>query len=187
LVSSSKKNSQERIPKTSLTLGAHIIWGGRVYLFEKIQKIQEIFPTSEVYMSNTDSVVISVPKKADLSKLKINTTENGSFKHQISDSQEILKFCALSPVSYHFTYKNHVDELKQLNKVAGFNVTTLISKNFSSDKFEHLIDSVVNCKEESIELEQVRGQKLMLFQLRNNLIKSRKICQDFTLKPFGSI
>ena len=86
-----------------------------------------------------------------------------------------------------FTYINHLDELKQLNKVAGFNIKTLISKNFSSDRFEHLIDSVVNCKEESIEIEQVKGQKLMLFQLRNNLIKSRRICPDFTLKAFGSI
>ena len=189
LVSSSRPNVKQRrrCPNTSLTLGAHIVWGGRILLFEKMAAIKKEFPTSQVYMANTDSVVVSVPKGADLTKLDIHKTRNGAFKNQISECKHILKFFAISPVCYSFYYKSHSNEFKELMKAAGFKLNTLISQKFTLDKFESLVESIILNKEQkaSIEIKQLKDNKTVLYHMRNNLDKSRIIYEDFTSKPFG--
>lgn len=189
LVESSKPHLRhpKRRPTTSITLAAYINWGGRIYLWKKMADIKNLFPDMKVYMANTDSIVISIPKLADLSKIDIHPTKNGCFKHQIIDSKNILRFFALSPVAYHFSYENNFNKFKQLNKVSGFKINTLLSKNFTSDKFESLIESFIVDKQEAIEINQLRTdqQKIVLFHLRNNLNKTRIISKDFTSKPFG--
>ena len=178
---------RRRCPNTSLTLGAHIGWGGRIVLFQKMAAIKKEFPTSQVYMANTDSVVVSVPKGADLSNLDIHETKNGSFKNQISECKHFLKFFAISPVCYSFYYLSHSNEFKHMTKAAGFKINTLISQNFTSDKFESLVESIILNKDQkaSIEIEQLKDNKIVLYHMRNNLHKTRIIDKDFKSKPFG--
>ena len=192
-VTITKNSRNERNAHTAIVLGAYIVWGCRKYLFQKIHEIKEAYPTMELLMVNTDSIICEVPESATIQNISEQT---GQFKNQISDCFEILNFYALSPLCYNINYKNFENQEKQLSKISGFKMNTVLSGVIETKTFERLLYlAAVHEKIEKIPIEQIRKIKVnsesvakrCVIHLSNNLDRTRFVKENFVTKPFGYV
>lgn len=141
-VISASKSSNDRHPTTCIPLGVHIYAYARQLLETKIQEARQTFSATKVYMVNTDSCMLSIPKTESISNLPFST-KIGDWKDQIKDCQEILKFFSLNAVTYHVSYLSNKNEFHQLTKMAGFRLNTVLAPSIDSKEFEDLIQEAV--------------------------------------------
>ena len=102
----------------SVILGSHIVWAGRTLLQTKIFELYRSFQHVKVFLINTDSVVISMPKECNLNEKIEISTKNGHWKHQIK-CKEILQFYCLNSVTYSMVYTDENGTCSQMNKIGG--------------------------------------------------------------------
>ena len=166
----------------SVILGSTITWAGRCLLQKKLLEIDEKFPNLKVFMTNTDSAVLSLPKECNLADKIAFSNTNGHWKHQIS-CKEILSFYCLNPVCYHFSFTDENERVSQINKIAGFKLDTLLAPKLGSEDFDHLLMTALTNEKSNIRMLQFKKSKdsanqRTVFTLRNNLGKGRFLKND---------
>ena len=174
-------------------MGAHIYGFARQLLQERLNEVKAIFPTSKLFMVNTDSCVVSIPRDKEISTLSISS-EMGFWKHQIKDCHEILKFFSLSAVAYHITYVSKKGELEQMSKIAGFCLKTMLAPGIDANDFEYLLKKAISGEKAEIKIEQFRKKSQsgyaseetrIQFCLRSSFDDKRVNLDDFNTCPFG--
>ena len=166
----------------SVILGSSITWGGRCLLQKKLIEINQNFPNLKVFMTNTDSAVLTIPKEYNLADKIAFSNLNGHWKHQIN-CKEILSFYCLNPVCYHFSFTDENGTVSQINKIAGFKLDTLLAPKLGSEDFDHLLMTALTNEKSNIRMLQFKKSKdsanqRTVFTLRNNLGKGRFLKND---------
>ena len=191
-VISASKPSNGRRPTTCVPLGVHIFAFARQLLDTKIQEAKEIFPSSKIYMVNTDSCVMSIPQHESISDLYLSP-KIGHWKHQIKDCQEILKFYSLNAVTYHISYLSNKNEVHQMTKMAGFRLNNILATSIDSSDFEDLVKKAVSHEKKEIIVGQLRTRNnpgfaptetVIQFCLKNSL-DGKRVVNKFQAYPYG--
>ena len=84
----------------------------------KIVELYRSFQHLKVFLIDTDSVVISMPKECNLNEKDEISTKNGHWKNQI-ECKEILQFYCLNSVTYSMVYTDENGTCSQMNKIGG--------------------------------------------------------------------
>ena len=181
---------------SNLSLGVHILAYSRMIMDQKVTLMKEKFKSMKVFLLNVDAIAFSLKIDDDFSLLKLDRDRIGAFKMEIKDVREILSFQALSPHSFNFTYLSKSGHLKNLSKVCGFSLQSLMnSESINQETFKHFISEALNDKETSIPTTQVKHfsngnsnlvqRKILQCQLKNTLFKKRVIKDAHLTLPFG--
>ena len=139
-------------------------------------------------MTNTDSIVVSIPINADMSKLALSS-KMGDWKMQIPDCRSIISFFCLNPVAYHFTYWSNQNNVRQISKVAGFKLCNLLANGICDQEFESLLKKAVLIEKSGIYITQIRKksngkESKVQFCLRSKLDTNRVNC-NYVTYPYG--
>ena len=115
---------------TNLTLGCYIVNYAKMVIDMKINDIKKEFPSSKIYMINSDCIYFSTSKTDDLSNVNLNANKFGEWKCDIKDVRKILAFQALSPYNLNITYESCNGEVKNLAKICGFQMQNLMNEEY---------------------------------------------------------
>ena len=176
---------------SSLILGSQITWQARVFLEMKLQEIRNNFENVELLMLQTDAAVLTIPSNLKLEDKIVFSSSNGARKHQFPLCREITNFYSLNAATYCIIYKDYDNQIRQINKIAGFCLQS-ISPKLNKNEFENLLLSAIEGISTSTEMQQIvtskkeNCKKKMVFSLKSTIVDSRRIpLENFKSLAYG--
>ena len=176
---------------SSLILGSQITWQARVFLEMKLQEIRNNFQNVELLMLQTDAAVLTIPSNLKLEDKIVFSSSNGAWKHQFPLCREITNFYSLNAATYCIIYKDYDNQIRQINKIAGFCLQS-ISPKLNKNEFENLLLSAIEGISTSTEMQQIvtskkeNCKKKMVFSLKSTIVDSRRIpLENFKSLAYG--